>query len=84
MKKLKEKLTALKDKKGFLSLEMIVVVGIVVVLVVVCMGAFGRQSTKMTTDFNSDLNNANTQYGSSVSTVKSSINALTTTSRNGF
>ena len=81
---MKNLLTKLKNKKGFLSLEMIIIVGIVVVLVVVCMGAFGRQSNQMTSSFNNDVNGANTQYGSSVSTMKSTINGLSTTTRSGF
>lgn len=81
---MKNLLTKLKDKKGFLSLEMIIIVGIVVVLVVVCMGAFGRQSNQMTSSFNKDVNGANVQYGSSVSTMKSTINGLSTTTRSGF
>ena len=81
---MKNLLTKLKNKEGFLSLEMIIIVGIVVVLVVVCMGAFGRQSNQMTSSFNSDVNGANTQYGESVSTMKSTINGLPTSSRHGF
>ena len=81
---MKNLLTKLKNKEGFLSLEMIIIVGIVVVLVVVCMGAFGRQSNQMTSSFNSDVNGANTQYGENVSTMKSTINGLPTSSRQGF
>lgn len=64
MKKLQTRLQALRNRKGFLSLETIIIVGVIVVLVVVCMTAFSRNASNLNEDYNNNVETAQTQQES--------------------
>ena len=66
----------LKNNKGFLSLEMIIIAGLIILVAVLCTGTFGKQSTKINQSFNSDVNAGNQYYGNSISILKSEMDKL--------
>lgn len=66
----------LKSKKGFLSLEMMIIAGILILVAVLCSGIFQRQSTKINQNFTNDVNAGNQYYGNSISILKSEMDKL--------
>lgn len=56
---MKKKITQLlNNKKGAFSIEMLIVIGIIVMLVVVSMTAFSRESSEVSNQYDSNVSNA--------------------------
>ena len=77
MKKLQAKLqTLLSNQKGAFSIEMLIVIGIIVVLVILAMTAFARESSEISNQYDNNVSDALTQQtgiNNKLTTQKNSI-----------
>ena len=77
MKKLQTKLQSLlTNQKGAFSIEMLIVIGIIVILVVLAMTAFARESSEISNQYDSNVSDAMSQQtglNSKLNTQKGSI-----------
>ena len=81
MKKLQAKLqTLLANQKGAFSIEMLIVIGIIVVLVILAMTAFARESSEISNKYDDNVSNAlnqqsglNTQLTSQKTSIATSL-----------
>ena len=77
MKKLQTKLqTLLSNQKGAFSIEMLIVIGIIVILVVLAMTAFARESSEISNQYDSNVSDAMSQQtglNSKLTSQKTSI-----------
>ena len=78
MKQLQTKLQSLlTNQKGAFSIEMLIVIGIIVILVVLAMTAFARESSEISNGYDANVSNAMGQQNTlnnKLSSQKSSIN----------
>ena len=75
MKKLQAKLqTLLANQKGAFSIEMLIVIGIIVVLVILAMTAFARESSEISNKYDDNVSDALNQ--------QSGLNTQLTTQKN--
>ena len=62
MKQLQTKLQSLlNNKKGAFSIEMLIVIGIIVILVVLAMTAFARESSEISNQYDTNVSNAQSE-----------------------
>ena len=62
MKQLQTKLQSLlNNKKGAFSIEMLIVMGIIVILVVLAMTAFARESSEISNQYDTNVSNAQSE-----------------------
>ena len=77
MKKLQTKLQSLlTNQKGAFSIEMLIVIGIIVILVVLAMTAFARESSEISNGYDANVSDAmgqQTGLNSKLNTQKGSI-----------
>lgn len=77
MKKLQTKLQSLlTNQKGAFSIEMLIVIGIIVILVVLAMTAFARESSEISNQYDANVSDAmgqQTGLNSKLNTQKGSI-----------
>ena len=80
MKKLQSKLqTLVANQKGAFSIEMLIVIGIIVVLVILAMTAFARESSEISNQYDTNVSNALTQQSglnNQLNTQKNSISTV--------
>ena len=80
MKKLQTKLqTLLSNQKGAFSIEMLIVIGIIVILVVLAMTAFARESSEISNQYDSNVSDAMSQQtglNSKLTSQKTSISTV--------
>ena len=80
MKQLQTKLQSLlNNKKGAFSIEMLIVIGIIVILVVLAMTAFARESSEISNGYDTNVSKAQSEQtvlNNKLSSQKSSINTV--------
>ena len=79
MKKLQSKLQSLlANRKGAFSIEMLIVIGIIVVLVVLAMTAFARESSEISNQYDDNVSSALNQQSGLNSRLETQKNTIST------
>ena len=82
MKKLQSKLqTLVANQKGAFSIEMLIVIGIIVVLVILAMTAFARESSEISNQYDNNVSGALSQQtglNNQLTTQKNTISTAVT------
>lgn len=79
MQKLQSKLQSLlANRKGAFSIEMLIVIGIIVVLVVLAMTAFARESSEISNQYDDNVSSALNQQSGLNSRLETQKNTIST------